>query len=140
MASAVLGRNALGTMLFVGSTALVGIIVLWVRSHLARSGGFDALTMLVVMGLLLSALLPIQHGFFFADRKVRQIDRVPEGVTGLQVPIWIADRGAGDRVAAVRTRPGRCQELVTVKTDKIDGIAVTAVADLGDVLTERPRQ
>lgn len=141
MASAVLGRNALGTMLFVCSTALAGVIVLWVRSHLARSGGVDALTMLlVVMGLLLSVLLPIQHGFFFADRKVRQIDRLPEGVTGLQVPIWIVDRGAGDRVVLFGRDQAGTSRLVTLKADKIDGIAVTAVADLGDVLTGRPCQ
>jgi len=141
MASAVLGRNALGTMLFVGSTALAGVIVLWIRSHVARSGGVDALAMLlVVVGLLLSALLPIQHGFFFADRKIRQIDRVPEGVTGLQVPIWIVERGAGDRVVLFGRDQVGTSRLVTVKTDMIEGIAVTAVADLGDVLTEGSHQ
>jgi hypothetical protein len=141
MASAVLGRNALGTILFIGSTALAGVIVLWVRSHVARSGGVDALAvLLVVMGVLLSALLPIQHGFFFADRKVRQIDRVPEGVTGLEVPIWIVERGAGDRVVLFGRDQAGTSRLVTVTTDKIDGIAVFAVADLGDVLTEGPHR
>jgi hypothetical protein len=141
MASAVLGRNAIGTALFIGSTALASVIVLWVRSHLSRTGGVDALaTLLVIMGLLLSILLPIQHGFFFADRKIRQIDRTPDGVTGLQLPIWIVDRGAGDRVVLLGHDEAGASRLVTVKTEKIDGVAVIAVADLGDVLTERPRQ
>ena len=34
--------------------------------------------------------------------------------------------------------PAGDARLVTVKADKLDGIAVTAVADLGDVLTRGP--
>jgi hypothetical protein len=137
--AAVLGRNALGTVLFVGSTALVLLIVLWVRSHVVRANGLDTLAiLLIIMGLLLNALLPIEHGFFFAERKVRQLERLPEGVTGLMLPIWIVEQGAGDRVILFGRDAGGAARLVAVKGDKLDGIAVTAVADLGDVLMREP--
>jgi hypothetical protein len=137
--AAVLGRNALGTMLFVGSTALALLIVFWIRSRVVRANGLDALAMLlVVMGLLLSVLLPIEHGFFFAERKVRQLERLPEGVTGLALPIWIVEQGAGDRVILFGRDAGGAARLVAVKADKLDGIAVTAVGDLGDVLMREP--
>jgi hypothetical protein len=138
--SAVLGRNPIGTVLFVISTGLAGVIALWVRSHLARTGGPDMLAVfLAVMGLLLSALLPIQHGLFFADRKVRQLDRIPDGVIGVQAPVWIVERGAGDRVVLFGRDAAGASRLVTVKQEKTDGLAVIAVADFGDVLIEGPR-
>jgi len=137
--AAVLGRNALGTVLFVGSTALALLIVLWIRSRVMRANGLDALAMLlVVMALLLSVLLPIEHGFFFAERKVRQLERLPEGVTGLTLPIWIVEQGVGDRIVLFGRDPAGAARLVAVKADKLDGIAVTAVADLGDVLMQGP--
>jgi hypothetical protein len=139
--AAVLGRNALGTVLFVASTALVLLIVFWLRSRVIRANGLDGLArLLIVMGLLLGALLPIEHGFFFAERKVRQLERLPEGVTGLTLPIWVVEQGADDRVILFGRDAGGAARLVPVKADKLDGIAVTAVADLGDVLSrERAR-
>ena len=139
LSSAVLGRNPLGTTLFVGSTALAALIVFWVRSHVARANGLDVLAiLLIIMGLLLSALLPIEHGFFFAERKVRQLERLPEGVTGLMLPIWIVERGAGDRVVLYGRDAVGAARLVNIKADKLDGIAVSAVANLGDVLLQEP--
>lgn len=115
------------------------IIALWLRSHLSR-GGADMLTLLLaVMGVLLCVLLPIEHGFFFADRKVRALDRMPDGVTGLQLPIWIVERGAGERVVLFGRNSSGAAQLIPVKAEKLDGIAVIAVADLGDVLTQETR-
>jgi hypothetical protein len=139
LSSAVLGRNPIGTVLFVGSTALTALTVFWVRSHVARANGLDLLAiLLIIMGVLLSALLPIEHGFFFADRKVRQLERLPEGATGLMLPIWIVERGAGDRVVLLGRDAAGAARLVAIKADKLDGIAVTAVANLGDVLMQEP--
>jgi hypothetical protein len=137
--SAVLGRSSLGTILFVVSTALAMIIALWLRSHLSRCGADMLALLLGVMWLLLSVLLPIEHGFFFADRKVRALDRMPDGVTGLQLPIWIVERGAGERVVLFGRNLSGAAQLVPVKADNLDGIAVTAVADLGDVLIQETR-
>jgi hypothetical protein len=137
LAAAVLGRNALGTVLFVGSTALALLIAFWIRSRVIRAKGLDATaTLLLVMGFLLCALLPIQHGFFFAERKVRQLERLPEGVTGLILPIWIVEQGAGGRVVLLGRDAAGAARLVATKADKLDGIAVTAVTDLGDVLMQ----
>jgi len=139
LSSAVLGRNPLGTVLFIGSTALTTLMGLWVRSHVVRANSLDVLAIvLIIMGVLLSALLPIEHGFFFAERKVRQIERLPEGVTGLMLPIWIVERGAGDRVVLFGRDAAGASRLVAIKADKLDGIAVTAVANLGDVLMQEP--
>ena len=139
IASAVLGRNPIGTVLFIASTGLACVIVLWVRSHLARTGSPDMLTLyLAVMGLLLGALLPIQHGLFFADRHVRQLDRLPDGVSGMQPPVWIVERGAGDRVVLFGRDAAGASRLVTVKQEKTDGLAIIAVADFGDVLIQGP--
>lgn len=137
LSSAVLGRNALGTVLFVASTATTLLIVFWVRSHLARADNLDALAiLLIVMGLLLSTLLPIEHGFFFAERKVRQLELIPDGVTGLILPIWIVERGVGDRVVLFGRNTAGKARLVAIKADKLDGIPVSAVANLGDVLMQ----
>lgn len=138
--SAVLSRDPLGMVLFVGSTALAALIVLWARSHLARANGLDALALLLItMAVLLGALLPIEQGFFFADRNVRQLDRVPEGLTGLKPPIWIVDRGGGQVVLFGRDSAGG-PRLVTTKADKLDGIAIIGVANLGDVLAQGSQQ
>jgi len=135
LSAAVLGRNGYGTLLFVGSTALLLVIGFWLRSRLARAGVDTQAQLLGVMGALLCVLLPIEHGVFFADRKVRQLDRIPEGATGVVPPVWIIDRGAGDRVVLFGRDGAGQPRLVPVQADKLDGIAVTAVADLGDILT-----
>jgi len=135
--SAVLGRAPLGTVLFICSAALAALIVLWARSRLARANGLDTPALLLItMAGLLGALLPIEHGFFFADRNVRQLDRIPEGIAGLEPPIWIIDRGAGGQIVLFGRDSAGAPRLVTTKADKLDGIAVTGVANLGDVLAQ----
>jgi len=68
---------------------------------------------------------------FHADRNARRLERVPEGVAGVEPPIFLVDRGAGERAVLYgRGADGRGR-LVTVKAEKLDGIAVTEVTTLG---------
>src|SRR5260221_448312 len=79
--------------------ALGVAMLLWFAAHFARAGGLDPVgAALLLIGTLLLVLLPMQHGVFHADRTARQLDRIPEGVTGLAEPIWLVDRGTSDRV------------------------------------------
>jgi hypothetical protein len=138
LADAALERNNYGVLMVLATTALGAAILLWFDAHFARAGGFDPLgAILLLISVLLLVLLPMQHGVFHADRSARQLDRVPEGVTGLAQPIWLVDRGTSDRVVLYgHTADGQAR-LVTLKAEKLDGIAVTGVRSLGAAVAER---
>jgi hypothetical protein len=138
IADAALERNNYGVLMVLGTVALGAAVVLWIYAHFARAGGLDPLgAVLLLIGALLLVLLPMQHGVFYAERNARELERVPEGVTGLTLPIWLVDRGTSDRVVLYgRTKDGQAR-LVTLKADKLDGIAVIGVSSLGKVLGER---
>ena len=137
-ADAVLDRNHYGLLMVLATTALGAAVVLWIYAHFARAGGLDPLgAVLLLIGALLLVLLPLQHGVFYADRNARRLERVPDGVPELTLPIWLVDRGTSDRVVLYsRTKDGQAG-LVTLKADKLDGIAVIGVSSLGKVLEER---
>lgn len=140
LTDAVLGRNNLGVLAIVVTTAVAAVALLWVRSQLAAIGAFDAVsTVLILIAGLLFVLLPMQHGVFLADRKVRQLDRLPDGVTGLTAPVWLVDRGAGDRAVLFCRDAGGNGKLVTVKADKLDGIGVIRVTTLAGMMDEESR-
>jgi hypothetical protein len=138
LADAVLGRNNYGVLMVLATTAIGAAMLLWFYAHFARAGSLDPLgAVLLLISVLLLALLPMQHGIFHADRMARRLDRMPEGVTGLAPPIWLVDRGTSDRVVLCgHTMDGQAR-LVTLKAEKLDGIAITGVSSLGAALLER---
>jgi hypothetical protein len=135
LAEAALDRNAVGTLMVLGTTLSTALLLIWTHTHHRRAGRPDAQAgALLLIATLLMVLLPVQHGVFLADRNVRALERAPEGTAGLEQPIWLVDRGAGDRaVLMARQADGRAK-LVTVKVEQLDGIAVTEVASLGAAL------
>jgi hypothetical protein len=103
-----------------------------------RRGDLDGLgAVLALIGALLLVLLPMQHGVFNADRNARRLDRVPEGLTGIEPPLWLVDRGASDRVVLYGHAADGQGRLMTLKQEKLDGIAVTGVSALGIAVGER---
>jgi hypothetical protein len=112
-------------------------------AHFTRVGGLDPLGAVLLLigvlliGVLLLVLLPMQHGVFYAERNARQLERAPDGVSGLAPPIWLVDRGASDRVVLFGRAPDGKARLVTLKADKLDGIAVTGVSSLSEAVEGR---
>jgi hypothetical protein len=138
LGDAALERNHYGTVIHLMTTGAAAAMLLWLNSRLGRLGGLDALgAVLVLTCALLLVLLPMQHGVFYADRNARRLDRVPEGLTGIEPPLWLVDRGASDRAVLYgRAADGRGR-LTTLKQEKLEGIAVTEVNGLGPVVGER---
>jgi hypothetical protein len=134
---AVLEQNNYGTLLFLATTLLGGATLLWAYAHSTRAGGLDTLGMvLLLIGALLLVLLPLQHGAFNADRLARQLERAPNGVTGIALPIWLVDRGAADRVVVYGHAADGKGRLMTLKADALDGIPVVGVSSLGTAVGE----
>jgi hypothetical protein len=130
----VLGIGSVGVFVILASTATTAITILWVRGRYAQAGARDALTMvLVVIAALQLVLLPMQYGIFFADRTARVLERPPEGVVGVSPPVWLLDRGA-DRASLLARRPEGAFVLITVKADKLDGIAVTGTTSIAEIV------
>lgn len=135
---AALGRNNYGTLIQLMTTGAAAATALWLGARFMRSNDLDGLgAVLALIGALLLVLLPMQHGVFNADRNARQLDRVPEGLTGIEQPIWLVDRGASDRVVLYGHAADGQGRLVTLKQDKLDGIAVTGVSALGTAIGDR---
>ena len=137
-AGAVLGKNAYGVLLVLGTTAATAALLLWSRAHYLRAGEVDPLgAALALITMLLLLLLPVQHGVFHAGRLVARLEVVPAGVGGLTPPIWVVDRAA-DRVTLFgRGADGRAR-LVTVKANQLDGVAVVGIGTLSDAVGEKP--
>lgn len=133
-----LGRNNYGTVIHLMTAGAAAATVLWLGARYIRLGAPDGLgAVLALIGALLLVLLPMQHGVFYADRNARRLDRIPEGLTGIEPPIWLVDRGASDHVVLYGHAADGQGRLVTLKQDKLDGIAVTGVSSLGDAIGER---
>jgi hypothetical protein len=116
------------------STATAAVTVLWVGDRYAHTGARDPLTMvLVVIAALQLVLLPVQYGIFFADKTARVLERPPEGVGGVSPPVWLVDRGA-DRAALLARLPRGSLSLITVKAEKLDGIAVVGITTIGEIV------
>lgn len=134
---AVLERNEYGLAIVLGTTALAACVLPWAVARLARASTVEPFGLfLLAIGLLLAILLPVQHGVFHADRSARLLEKPPEGLTG---PVWMVDRGAGERVVLYgRSASGRPM-LVTLKAEKLDGIGVLGVTTLGAIVKETTR-
>jgi hypothetical protein len=138
LADAALDRNDYGALVVLATVALGAVMLSWADAHLRRAGGVDPLgAVLLLIGVLLLVLLPMQHGVFYADRKAWRLDQTPEGATGLVPPVWLVDRGAADRVVLYGRTPDGQARLVTLKAEKLDGVAVTGISRLGAVVSER---
>jgi len=138
LGAAALGRNNYGTVILLLTTGLAAALFSWCYGRFARPGGPDGLGMvLMLIGALLLVLLPVQHGVFHADRNARRLDRVPDGVSGIEPPLWLVDRGASDRVVLYGRATDGQGRLITLKQEKIDGIATTSVDDLGTAVGGR---
>jgi hypothetical protein len=138
LADAALDRNDYGALVVLATAALGAVMLSWADGHLRRAGGVDPLgAVLLLTGALLLVLLPMQHGVFYADRKAWRLDQTPEGATGLVPPVWLVDRGAADRVVLYGRTPDGQARLVTLKAEKLDGVAVTGISRLGTVARER---
>jgi hypothetical protein len=137
LARAALEQNNYGTLLFLATTLLGGATLLWAGAHATQTGGLDTLgAVLLLIGALLLVLLPMQHGAFNADRIARQLERLPNGVTGIALPIWLVDRGASDRVVVYGHGEDGKGRLMTLKADLLDGIPVVGVSSLGRAVGE----
>jgi hypothetical protein len=138
ISDAALGRNNSGTVIQLMTTGAAAATALWLNARFQRRNDIDGLgAVLALIGALLLVLLPMQHGVFNADRNARRLDQVPEGLTGIEPPIWLVDRGASDRVVLYGHAADGQGRLVTLKQDKLDGIAVTGVSTLGTAVGER---
>lgn len=138
IADAVLQRNNFGTLMVLATTALSAAVLLWTDAHIERTAGFGPLGLvLLLIAALLLVLLPMQHGVFYADRTARRLGQVPEGATGLAPPVWLVDRGAGDRVVLYGRAADGQPQLLTLKADRLHGIPVIGVSTLGMAVGER---
>ena len=135
LAESVLGTSDLGIAIIILTTALAACGGLWLTGRRESVAGQNTISALIVISTaLLCFLLPVQHGLFLADRKARELERVPDGVTGLQPPLWLVDRGAGDRAVILSRQPDGRAKLTGIKADKLDGIAVVRVVGLADIV------
>jgi hypothetical protein len=134
IAAAVLGRNAYGVLLSLATTIAAGALLAWTREHYFRAGAVDSLgaALALITGLLI-ALLPVQHGVFYADRTARRLDGAPPGASGLSPPVWMVDRTAERITLFGRGTDGHAR-LVTLKSEQLDGVPVVGVGTLSDVL------
>lgn len=134
LSSAILGTGNLGVFVTLATTFTAALTVLWARARYAQAGAGDPLTLvLIVIAALQLILLPVQHGIFYADRKVRMLERVPDGITGVLPPVWLVDRGA-DRASLLARTAGGDLGLIAVKADTLDGIAVIRTVPIAEIV------
>lgn len=91
-----------------------------------------------VLGIVVAiqiTLLPMLHGAFFADRKVRVLAAIPDAVKGLKEPLGIVDRSS-DHVTLFGLDANDARILVTVKLDDLDGVAVKKIVSLKDFMEQ----
>jgi len=133
LCEAVLGRNEVGLALVIGGAVLAASSFLLLRARYLEKG-VDTLSL--ALGVIVAVhllLMPIQYGVFYADRTARELERAPEGLAGIEAPLWLIDRG-NERVSILARGIGDRLKLVSVKSDSLDGIGVTRSVDIGDVV------
>ena len=138
LTSAILRDGKLGTVITLGATLTTALTLLVLRARCRapsseRTG--PLIPVLALVGLIQLILLPVQHGIFYADRNGRALARIPGGVSGVVPPVWLLDRGT-DRASLLARAPDGSLSLVTVKVDVLDGIPVTRVAPLNEIIGE----
>jgi hypothetical protein len=134
LVSGILGNGRVGVIVVLITTAITAMTILWLRGRYVQTGAGDTLTMvLAVIAALQLVLLPADYGIFFAQRTVRLLERVPEGLVDVAQRVWLLDRGA-DRVVLLARRPDGALSLITVKTEKLDGIPIRETASIAEII------
>jgi hypothetical protein len=130
----VLGNVRVGVIVVLIATTTTAVTLLWLRGRSGQTRGGNSLSIvLVVIAGLQLVLLPINYGAFFADRTARVLERPPDGLVDVASPIWLVDRGP-DRATLLARRPDRRLVLITVKIEKLDGIAVTGTKTIAEIV------
>ena len=130
-AEAALGRNGGGVELTLFSAALAILLGLWLQR---RWTGDGAVTMaLMILTLLQLILLPIIHGIFYADRKVRVFDSAPASAPALKGAVGVVFRGSG-KVTLFGVNGDGKKRTVVVNEDELVGRSVSGIASLPDFL------
>jgi hypothetical protein len=140
LADAVVGRNALGFWLVLGTAGLAAVSLLWLVQG-ARSAPVALNAALALLVTLQVLLLPIYHGMFFADQTVRVLDGVPAKAAGLVAPVAIVDRG-GEHVTLLGPNKQGGRRLVIVARKDLEGVGVsnvTAMRHFLDMLAKAGR-
>lgn len=131
----VLGSNNAGVLVMLIATATTTVTILWLRGRFGQTRGSDSLTIiLVVIAALQLVLLPMQNGIFFADRTARVLERPPDGLIDVVPTAWLLDRGP-ERATLLAQHPGQHFVLITVKAEKLDGIAVTGTKSIAEIVS-----
>jgi hypothetical protein len=131
----VLGSNNAGVVVVLIATATTAVTLLWLRGRFGQTRSGDSLTLvLVVIAALQLVLLPMQYGIFFADRTARVLERPPDGLVDIAPTAWLLDRGP-DRATLLARHPDRHFVLITVKTEKLDGLAVTGTRSIAEIVS-----
>ena len=126
------GSGGLRLALTFAPVLLAGLSAVWLYGRLSVGGSQLGLILGLVVALQ-AFMLPIYHGALFADRRVRVLAGVPEGVRGLVMPLAIVDRTA-DQATLLGSDGSGLRGLTTVALEKLDGIPVRAVVPLADFL------
>jgi hypothetical protein len=130
----VLGSNNAGVLVVLIATATTAVTILWLHGRFQQTQGADSLSIiLVVIVALQLVLLPMQYGIFFADRTVRVLERPPDGIVDVPPTVWLLDRGP-ERATLLAQHLGQRFVLITVKSDKLDGIAVTGTKPIAEIV------
>jgi hypothetical protein len=138
LALAVLGgAGGLRLTLMFAPVLLAALCLVWLYDRV--EAGFGALGWVLALDVALQAfMLPIYHGALFADRRVRVLAAMPDGVRGLVEPVAVVDRTAEH--ATLLGADGNGQRgVVTVAFEKIEGIPVRAIVPLGEFLEQFAR-
>ena len=133
MEAAVLGNgSSIGLILNLIIVVLTSLTGLWLYSRLTNLNSSFSILLINVAALQV-ILLPVCHGAFFADRKIRVLAEAPETVLGLESPLGIVDRVADDVTLFGFDSEGNGR-LVTVKFEDVKGIPTTGIKFLRDFI------
>ncbi|MCZ6642479.1 MAG: hypothetical protein O7F71_12950 [Gammaproteobacteria bacterium] len=122
------GETYLGLISTFSIVILAALTGLWLNTRIANIDGSFAWILGVVFALQLF-MLPIYHGMFYADRKVRVLSEVPDSVSRIVAPVGIIDRTSDHSTLMGLSLHGK-PYLVTVKLDDLNGVAVSRVESL----------
>lgn len=134
--ASILGVGPAGVLIPTGAVLCAALTLLWLHARYQHGGFASVLTRILgAVALMQLVLLPLQHGIFLADNTGRALGRMPQGVTGVLPPVWLLDRGT-ERASLLARSADRALCLVTVKVSDLDGIPVTRVAPLDEIVRE----
>lgn len=132
--TSVLWQGGLAFALSLLATALTGVTFMWLAMTADELRAGEALPILVgLIAALQGFLLPMLHGAFYADRTVRELATMPDGLQGLREPVWLVERSK-DRVALFARDAAAAPRLLSLPSARIDGIPVARLARLSEMV------